>query len=236
METGVPGGAGRRRLRGLLPRLPGISRRTAIIAAVLSVGAALALSDEVHARIVAVFALAEPLFASDPVLGAFLYLGLAAISAVMVFFSGVVLVPVGIHTWGRAGCFLLLWGGWILGGLLTYSVGRRLGRPAVRWLLSPGAIARCEAVIPAGGSLLTAMLVQMALPSDISGYFFGLLGYEVRVYIGALALAELPYALGAVYLGAAFIERQYWLLIAAAAVAIAAFAWSWRRRRGRRSA
>jgi uncharacterized membrane protein YdjX (TVP38/TMEM64 family) len=70
----------------------------------------------------------------------------------------------------------------------------------------------------------------MALPSDVSGYFFGLLGYRARVYLGALALAEMPYALGTVFLGSAFMRRQYGLLLAASAVAIAVLLWIWRRR------
>lgn len=214
----------------------GLSRRTAIIAAVVSAGAAVALSEDVHARIVATLALAEPVFAREPVLGALLYVALAALSAVMVFFSGVILVPVGISTWGRTGCFLLLWGGWVLGGLVTYGIGRHLGRPVVRRLLSPAAVSRYEGAVPAGGSLLTATMVQLALPSDISGYFFGLLGYQARVYLGALAIAELPYALGAVFIGSAFIDRQYWMLIVAAAVALAAFGWARHRRRARRGA
>jgi uncharacterized membrane protein YdjX (TVP38/TMEM64 family) len=210
-----------------------MSRRAAILAAVVSLGAVVALSAEAHARIVAAFALVEPLFAQHPVRGVLLYVGLAALSAVMVFFSGILLVPVGIHAWGHAWCFVLLWFGWVLGGLVTYSMGRHLGRPFVRRLLSPATISRYEAFIPSGGSFVTATLLQLALPSDVSGYFFGLLGYEARVYLGALVVAELPYALGAVYLGSAFIQRQYWLLLLAAAIAVGAFLWSRRRRHGR---
>jgi uncharacterized membrane protein YdjX (TVP38/TMEM64 family) len=176
-----------------------MSRRAAILAAVVSLGAVVALSAEAHARIVAAFALVEPLFAQHPVRGVLLYVGLAALSAVMVFFSGILLVPVGIHAWGHAWCFVLLWCGWVLGGLVTYSMGRHLGRPFVRRLLSPATISR----------------------------------YEARVYLGALVVAELPYALGAVYLGSAFIQRQYWLLLLAAAIAVGAFLWSRRRRQGR---
>ena len=211
-------------------RITGVSRRVAILALAVSLGAVLALSDEVHRQIVAALALAEPLFSRDPVLGAALFVGLAALSAMLVFFSGVLLVPVGIHTWGVTGCFLMLWCGWVLGGLVTYVIGRGLGRPFVRRLLSVDAVSRYEALIPAGGSFLTATLVQLALPSDVSGYFFGLLGYHARVYLSALVFAELPYALGAVYLGSAFIHRQYWLLLSAAAIAAAAFVWCRRRR------
>ena len=209
----------------------GISRRAAILAIAVALAGFLALSEEVHGRILAALALADPLFARHPVLGAVLFVGLAALSAVLVFFSGMILVPVGVQTWGESGCFLLLWCGWVLGGLVTYSVGRRFGRPFVRRLLSVGAVARCEALIPEGGSFLTATLIQLASPSDVSGYFFGLLGYRARVYFGALVFAEMPYALGAVYLGSAFIQRQYWLLLLAAAAAAAAFVWGWRRRR-----
>ena len=205
-----------------------------MLAVAVALAAFLTLSEKVHGQILAVLALADPLFARHPVLGAFLFVGLAAISAMAVFFSGVILVPVGVRTWGETGCFLLLWCGWVLGGLVTYAVGRRLGRPFVRRLLSVGAVARCEALIPEGGSFLTATLIQLVSPSDVSGYFFGLLGYQARVYLGALVFAEFPYALGAVYLGAAFINRQYsWLLLLAAVVAAAAFVWDRRRRRNR---
>ena len=221
------------RLRALLAWPFGISRRAAILAVAVALAGFLTLSEGVHGQILAALALADPLFARHPVLGAFLFVVLAALSAMLVFFSGLILVPVGVQTWGQSGCFLLLWCGWVLGGLVTYSVGRRLGRPFVRRLLSVGAVARYEALIPEGGSFLTATLIQLASPSDVSGYFFGLLGYQARVYLGALVFAELPYALGAVYLGSAFIHRQYWLLLSAAAVAAAAFAWGRRRRRNR---
>ena len=211
----------------------GISRRAAVLTVTVAIAGFLALSKEVHGQILAVLALADPLFARHPVLGAILFVGLAALSAMLVFFSGMILVPVGVQTWGQPGCFLLLWCGWVLGGIITYSVGRRLGRPFVRRLLSVGAVARCEALIPEGGSFLTATLIQLASPSDVSGYFFGLLGYQARVYFGALVFAEFPYALGAVYLGAAFIHRQFWQLLLAAVVAAAAFAWVRRRHRSR---
>ena len=221
------------RLRSL-PAIPfGISRRAAILAVAVALAGVLTLSEEVHGQILAALALADPLFARHPVLGAVLFVGLAALSAVLVFFSGVLLVPVGVQTWGQAGCVLLLWLGWVLGGLVTYFVGRRLGRPFVRRLLSVGVFAQYEALIPEGRSFLTATLVQLAFPSDVVGYFFGLVRYQAPVYLGALVFAELPYALGTVYLGAAFINRQYWLLLAAAAVAAAAFVWGWRRRRSR---
>ena len=208
-------------LRVHLAAVFGISRRVAALVAFLAVAGLLALSEELHGQLVASLALADPLFSQHSVMGAFLFIGLAALSAVLVFFSSVLLVPVGVRTWGEIGCFLLLWCGWFLGGLITYSMGRHLGRPVVRRMLSEEKFARYEGLIPHGGSFLTTTLVQLMLPSDISGYFFGLLGYQARIYLGALACAEFPYALGTVFLGTAFINRQYGLLLSASAVAIA---------------
>jgi len=206
-----------------------MSRRAGILIGVLLVTGLLALSDTVHKQIVATIALAEPLISQHPVPGALIFMGLAAISAMLVFFSSVLLVPIGVQTWGETGCFFLLWSGWCLGGLVTYAIGRRLKRPAVQRMLSDKLIDRYESRIPEGGSFLTAVLVQLAVPSDVSGYFFGLLGYPLHVYFGALMLTELPYALGTVFLGNAFMQEQYVLLLAAAAVALLALglAWLW---------
>lgn len=214
-----------------------ISRRAGILIAVLLVTGLLALSDTVHNQIVSVIALAEPMISQHRVLGALIFMALAALSAMLVFFSGVLIVPIGVQTWGETGCVFLLWSGWCLGGLVTYAIGRRLKRPAVQRMLPGGVFDRYENRIPEGGSFVTAVLVQLAVPSDVSGYFFGLLGYPLRVYFGALMLAELPYALGTVFLGNAFMQKQYVVLLSAAAVVLVALglAWLWWRRRHERA-
>jgi uncharacterized membrane protein YdjX (TVP38/TMEM64 family) len=198
---------------------------------VVIVAALLAYSEEIHRQVVNVIALAEPVIATSPVFGAVIFVLLAALSAMLVFFSGLLLVPIGIEAWGPLVCFLLLWSGWFLGGVITYSIGRRFGRPAVLRMLSEEKMARYENRIPQASSFAAALLTQLVLPSDISGYFFGLLGYRARVYLGSLALAELPYALATVYLGTAFMERQYQLLVSIGALGLLIFAVVWLRRR-----
>jgi uncharacterized membrane protein YdjX (TVP38/TMEM64 family) len=212
-----------------------IARRAGILVAILLITGLLALSDQVHDQIVAVIALAEPVIAQHPVLGALIFMGLAALSAMLVFFSGVLLVPIGVQTWGEMGCFLLLWSGWCMGGLVTYAIGHRLKRPAVKRMMSGGMFDRYENLIPEGGSFVTALLVQLAVPSDVAGYFFGLLGYPLRVYLGALMLTEIPYALGTVFLGNAFMQKQYVLLLSASAVTLLALGLAWLRWRHKRA-
>ena len=131
------------------------------------------------------------------------------------------------------GCFALPWMDWILGGVVTYLIGRYLGRPFVRRFLPEPIITRYEGRIPAGGRFLPALLVTLSVPSDIAGYFFGLVRYPAVVYLAALAIGEIPYGLGAVLLTDAFLQRKLSLLLALAGALGLATVWAWRRRKGR---
>jgi uncharacterized membrane protein YdjX (TVP38/TMEM64 family) len=53
------------------------------------------------------------------------------------------------------------------------------------------------------------LLFQLAVPSEIPGYALGLAGCRFRPFVLGMALAELPYAVGAVYLGESFLRRDY---------------------------
>lgn len=202
-------------------------RRIALLILILVAAAVAASFDSVHQQLVAGLQFTGDLMNDYPVRGALLFVAVSALSAMLMFFSSVVLVPVGIEAWGELGCFLLLWGGWFLGGLITYSVGRYLGRPMIEKMLSQAAIESYERRVPPGGSFMTALLIQLAFPSDIVGYFFGLLRYRRSTYLGALLCAELPYAFGTVFLGAAFMQQQYLLLLGGAVLAVLVLAWQW---------
>jgi len=194
--------------------------RAAAIIAVLLFAGLLAQSDQLHEQVVSAIGRIDPIIKRHPVGGAVLFAGLAGASAMLVFFSSVLLVPIGVAAWGKTVCMLLLLTGWTLGGVLTYTIGRFLGRPVVEKMLSRKVIDLYENRIPRSAPFLTLVLIQIAVPSDVSGYFFGLLRFKAGVYLSALILAEIPYALGTVFLGAAFIERQYSLLFAAGGVAL----------------
>jgi uncharacterized membrane protein YdjX (TVP38/TMEM64 family) len=211
-------------------------RRLWIIVVALLVAAALALSADVHQSVIALIAMAGPLIARSPLTGALVFVLLSALSAMVVFFSGLLLVPVGVQVWGPTVCFLLLWLGWFMGGLVAYLIGRFLGRPAVQRMLSTDRMAYYEARLPQIRTLGGSLLVQLALPSDVTGYFFGLLKVPAPLYLGGLLLAELPYAFGTVFAGAAFVERQYKLLLWLAGIGLAAMALAVHYRRRNRKA
>lgn len=90
-------------------------------------------------------------------------------------------------------------------------------------------IARYEGWARSGATLVPILLLQLAGPSDAAGYVFGLVRCRLPVFLVALAVAEVPYALGAVYLGVSFIEGKVVSLLAVGIGGLLLSAWAVRR-------
>ena len=189
----------------------------------LAVALALVTSfAELHAWLISLLPAAEAIIREQAVLGVVVFVVFAALSAMLAFVSSAVIVPVGVYVWGKAASLLLLWVGWILGGVTAYTLSRYFGRAVVQVLLPRTVIERYENLIPRRASFGFVLLMQLALPSEVPGYLLGLMRYHFWRYITALALAELPYAVATIYLGASFIERRTYLLIGVG-IAVAVF-------------
>lgn len=171
-------------------------------------------SDALHGALLRLLSAGGEVIGERPVLGAAVFVVLSAVSAMLAFFSSAVLVPVALSTWGKPLTLLLLWLGWALGGAAAYAVGRFLGRPAVTRLLSPATVARYEDRISRRTPFGLVLLFQLALPSEVPGYVLGLVRYSFWRYLASLMLAELPYAVGTLYLGASFLDRRPAMLVA----------------------
>jgi uncharacterized membrane protein YdjX (TVP38/TMEM64 family) len=189
-------------------------RRGAVLVLACAVLALVGTSDDLHQALLKVLDAASKLIAERPLLGAVLFVVLSALSAMLAFVSSAVLVPVALYAWGETVCAVLLWLGWILGGATAYNLGRWLGRPVVRWLLPTETLDRYEDRLSTETPFGLIVLLQLALPSEVPGYLLGLVRYPFWRYLLALALAELPYAVGTVYLGESFLERRLILLLA----------------------
>jgi len=202
-------------------------RRAAILALACVVLAAAASSDALHAALLDVLEASEALIAHSPIIGATLFIAFAAVSAMLAFVSIAFIVPVAVYSWGEPLSMLLLWVGWILGGCLSYATGRFLGRAVVRWLMADAALHRLENRVQQRTPFGLVLLFQLALPSEIPGYLLGLVNYSFAKFLLALGLAELPYTVATVYLGASFVERRSGMVlgigIAVVVLSIAAF-------------
>jgi uncharacterized membrane protein YdjX (TVP38/TMEM64 family) len=188
--------------------------RAAVVVLICTSLALLLSADPVYAGLQRMLLAAEPLLAGHPFLGAAAFVGLAALSAVLAFFSSALLLPPAIYTWGTSVTLGLLWLGWLLGGICTYALGRSLrGRP---WGAS-GTSSQFNFYRQRAEGRVTfalVLLLCLALPSEIPGYLCGYLSVRFRTYFAALALAELPYAAGAVLLGDGVVHRHIGWLVA----------------------
>jgi len=197
------------------PELRARSWGRAVAVALICVSVALLLSfDAVYENLQRALSAAEPSIAAHPRLGAVAFVLLAALSAVLAFFSSALLLPAAVYTWGTTVTLVLLWLGWLLGGICTYALGRGLRRPGGKMPRTSNKIDFYLQRAPGEVTFAAVLLLCLALPSEIPGYLCGYLGVRIRTYVPALAMAELPYAIGAVVLGDGVAHRHIGWLVA----------------------
>lgn len=203
-----------------------LGRRIALLILFVIALALLGSTEFFHQLLSQLLAAVHTQVENHPVRGAVLFVVYAALGAMLAFVSSSVLVPVAIYAWGEEVAFLLLWLGWLLGGVASYGIGRVLGRPMLRGLASASQIASYERRIGAKAGFALVFLFQVAMPSEIPGYVLGLLRYPFARYLLILGLAELPYAIGVTYLGGALINGQMvrFALVALGGLALLAYA------------
>jgi uncharacterized membrane protein YdjX (TVP38/TMEM64 family) len=199
-------------------------RRFLLLLLLVLVATAVAAIGPLHRAILSIIATVEPVVEQHAVAGAVAYVLLSAISAIVFFFSTAVITPVAIEAFGTFVAFLLLWLGWIIGGITAYGIGWRFGRPVVSWFVEPRRFRDYERRAERLISFRHVLFFQLTVPSEIPGYVLGLVGCRFRTFVVAMALGELPFAVGAIYLGESFLERNYFLLLA---IGITGIAFSW---------
>jgi len=96
-------------------------RRPAMLLSICAVIAALASSGALQESVRELLIAVRPLVQEHAIAGALPLVGLAALSAMAAFVSVAVLVPVAVFVWGEVATIVLLWLGWILGGVLAYT-------------------------------------------------------------------------------------------------------------------
>lgn len=206
-------------------------RRVSILVVTLCAAALVASSDSAHALASDAVALGEGLIRRYPGWGMPVFVILSAASAMLAFFSSVILVPVAVYAWGEWVTLVLLWGGWMLGGVLSFGVGRYLGRRVVGWFVTRERLDYFETRLRAQAGFPIILVFQLAVPSEIPGYVLGSMRYRFGVYLLALALAEVPYAFGSVFLAGSFLRREYVVLMVLGLALIALVAWAFHRLR-----
>jgi uncharacterized membrane protein YdjX (TVP38/TMEM64 family) len=213
-----------------------LQRHIVIVGIFIILAGLFTASDTLHNSMEEIIVWTEGLISQAPILGMVAFVGLAMLSAMLAFFSSAVFAPIGVYAWGKAGCFALLWLGWLLGGIVSYCIGRFFGRSVAGMLVDEEKIAGWERELGERARFIHVLLFQAAVPSEIPGYVLGILRYPFLRYLAALAITELPYAIATVYLGESFLkgESTLFILLGVAAIVLGVFLLKVVRRLGRR--
>ncbi|MCP5092926.1 MAG: TVP38/TMEM64 family protein [Gammaproteobacteria bacterium] len=189
-------------------------QRHIVIVGLLIIGAGLiATSQTLHEKADQIIIWSEGLIAMEPFLGMAVFVLLAMLSAMVAFFSSAIIVPIAVYAWGKTTCLVLLWLGWLLGGIASFCIGRFLGRRVAAMLISEEKIAGWQSQVGERARFTHILLFQAVVPSEIPGYVLGILRYRFSFYLAALAITELPYVIGVVYLGDSFLKGEGTLII-----------------------
>jgi len=194
-----------------------IRKQVLLFSAGIAAVSLIAALDAWHERARELIAAGEIVITDFPILGMAVFVALAMASAMLAFFSSAILVPVGIYAWGTAVCFLLLWIGWFLGGIAAFAIGRFFGHTVVEVVVGEDRLRQLKKRVSQRTRFVHILLFQAMMPSEIPGYVLGSLHYRFVPFAVALALAELPYALGTIFVGENFLAGRVWVLIAIAA-------------------
>lgn len=147
---------------------------------------------------------AEPIKAfieQNPFWGAFLYIVLNILDAVLAPGATLPLIPVAAHAWGRVLAALITTAGWTAGSLIAFLIARRWGYPIVKKLTSIQRLRQMERYIPED-LFWSIVLLRLVLPMDVMSYVLGLLtdiGWPK--YVAATAMGLTPSAFVLAYLG-----------------------------------
>lgn len=166
---------------------------------------------------------AEGIMDANPVMGAVIFFLFSALSALLAFASSAVLVPAANLAWGAPVTFLLLWGGWLVGAIAAYGIGR-VAHPLLVRLGYGETLAKYEKFVSSRMRFWTVLVLCIAIPSEIPGYLLGGAHYPFLRFLAAMGIAEGLYALGVVIMGDSLMEAEPGVLLAAAGALIAAAA------------
>jgi len=202
------------------------SRRVAAVTLLVVLVVLLVSSQGIHDILVRILSQADRTAAEHPIWAMTLVVAFSALAAMLAFVSSWIVVPFAVFTWGTIGGFALLWTGWLLGGAGTYAIGRFMGRPAARWLVSAPVLARYEDRISHHTPFGVVLLAQFALPSELPGYLLGVVRYPFGRYLAAVGIVELTYGIATICLGVGVVERRAMPVIVAAAALTLISGWA----------
>ena len=129
-----------------------------------------------------------------------LLLGLMLCHAV-VFYPSEIVTATAAYVYGFAAGLAFVVGGWLLAALLSYALGRSVGRPLLRRLLGRRFASLTGAMEGGGISLLLAGRLIPIVPFALLGYAAGATHISLWRFAWTTVLGYLPLTIAVTYLG-----------------------------------
>ncbi|MBS3911569.1 MAG: hypothetical protein KGZ70_07025 [Hydrogenophaga sp.] len=201
-----------------------VRRQVLLAAVIIALAALLWASASLHATFIDALQFSKDYVESQPLVSRLAFVVLAALSAMLVLFSSIAVVPVAVYAWGQGETLLLLTGGWFLGANLAYLIGHLFGRRATLFFVPAETLDHYAELLSVRMSVAEVALLKLALPSEMPSFALGIMRYPLTKFWPVLLASELPFALWAVYLSAALIENRFAAFVAVllAGLAVAA--------------
>jgi len=141
----------------------------------------------------------------NELLGLLIFLLIAILSALLSPLTNVPLIPIAVALWGVFPTMIILFVGWLIGDIIAYYIGRYIGGPLFRYIISAKRFDKWTEEIRKHTRFYMLLLLRVALPAEL-GYAFGIMRYPFFKYMLITFLAEIPFVLITTYASEAILE------------------------------
>lgn len=157
---------------------------------------------------------------------------LAMISEILSFFTSTPLVPVAIALWGKTITLCLLFGGWFLGACLGYYIAYSASHLLKNFRIFKK-INHYREQLGDSSEFALMLLFRLAVPSEIGILTLGFLRYSFWRHLIIIFIADLPFAILAIYSSTALVGPHpivFALLMIVGLVAMSTFVYFFHRK------
>lgn len=174
----------------------------------------------------------EEFIKQHPILAPVAFVLISSISMLFGMVSSVPVAPLAVAVWGTIATISMLLFGWLVGGCLSYAIGRYAGYPIVGAIIGRQKLEKWILGLESRINFPMLLLFRLVTPSE-TGYVFGIFRYNFWLYLLITFLSELPVALLVVYASDALIQtnwRLFAILFLVGAILVALMYYLFKRR------
>ncbi len=149
----------------------------------------------------------EKYFKENRLLIFIIFLFIAIASALLSPLTNVPLIPIAVALCGTVITIALLLAGWIIGDIIAYYIGKCIGRPIIRYIISAERFDKLINAVKKHTRFHVLLLLRIVLPTEL-GYVFGVIRYQFWKYLILTSLANITFVFITVYASKAILDGK----------------------------